>query len=123
MAACDPCGGDVHAAMVSLGFEAWCQVGYEELRVTPVSLALYSREAPPLQFLLQLEGNAGDIVEHVFAETLPDAMELLAKWAPIAHLTPPHALSTWHRPSPPVTERPPPAVTTFDPPRADPAAV
>jgi hypothetical protein len=81
MAVCDPYGGDVRAAMTGLGYEAWCEVGVGEL--APVSLALYSREAPPLQFLLQLEGNAGNVVEHVFAETLPDAMELLARWAPI----------------------------------------
>jgi hypothetical protein len=84
MAACDPRGGDVRAAMASLGFEAWCQIGAPDLATVPVTLALYSREAPPLQFLLQLEGNAGNVVEHVFAETLPDAMELLAKWTPIA---------------------------------------
>jgi hypothetical protein len=84
MAACDPSGGDVHQAMTSLGFEAWCQVGATDPPTVAVTLALYSREAPPLQFLLQLEGNAGNMVEHVFAETLPDAMELLAKWAPIA---------------------------------------
>jgi hypothetical protein len=83
MAVCDPYGGDVHAAMTGLGYEAWCQIGVEDLPSVPVSLALYSREAPPLQFLLQLEGNAGNVVEHVFAETLPDAMELLARWAPI----------------------------------------
>jgi hypothetical protein len=84
MAVCDPYGGDVHAAMTGLGYEAWCQIGVEDLPSVPVSLALYSREAPPLQFLLQLEGNAGNVVEHVFAETLPDAMELLARWSPIA---------------------------------------
>ncbi len=81
MAVCDPYGGDVRAAMAALGFEAWCQVGRPP---SPVTLTLYSREAPPLQFLLQLEGNAGNVVEHVFAETLPDAMELLTRWAPIA---------------------------------------
>ena len=85
MAACDPSGGDVHAAMASLGFEPWCQVGYDLLPMSaPLALALFSREAPPLQFLLQLEGNAGNIVEHVYAETLPDALDLLAKWSPIA---------------------------------------
>ena len=84
MAVCDPYGGDVRAAMADLGYEAWCQIGVEELPAVPVSLALYSREAPPLQFLLQLEGNAGNVVEHVFAETLPDAMELLTRWGPIA---------------------------------------
>jgi hypothetical protein len=84
MAACDPRGGDVYTAMRSLGYEAWCQVGVEGLPSVPVTLALFSRDNPPLQFLLQLEGNAGNVVEHVFAETLPDAMELLAKWAPIA---------------------------------------
>lgn len=84
MAACDPDGGDVFAAMTQLGYEAWCQVGAEDFPWSPVTLALYSRDTPPLQFLLQLEGNAGDVVEHVFAESLPDAMELLAKWAPIA---------------------------------------
>lgn len=83
MAACDPQGGDVYAAMAGLGFEAWCRIG-EEGRPAPVTLSVYSREKPPLQFLLQMEGNAGDIVEHVFAETLPDAMNLLAAWAPIA---------------------------------------
>jgi hypothetical protein len=86
MAACDPHGGDVYAAMASLGYEAWCEIGVADLPSVPVTLALYSREAPPLQFLLQLEGNAGNVVEHVFAETLPDAMELLAKWAPIAQV-------------------------------------
>jgi hypothetical protein len=84
MAICDPCGGDVGAAMTSLGYEAWCQVGVGEWPPAPVSMALYSREAAPLQFLLQLEGNAGNIVEHVFAETLPDAMDLLARWVPVA---------------------------------------
>jgi hypothetical protein len=84
MAVCDPCGGDVGAAMTSLGYEAWCQIGVGERPPAPVSLALYSREAPPLQFLLQLEGNAGNVVEHVFAETLPDAMDLLARWVPVA---------------------------------------
>lgn len=84
MAICDPRGGDVGAAMTSLGYEAWCQVGVGERPPVPVSLALYSREAPPLQFLLQLEGNVGDVVEHVFAETLPDAMDLLARWLPVA---------------------------------------
>lgn len=84
MAVCDPCGGDVDAAMKNLGYEAWCQVGVGDLPSVPVSLAVYSREAPPLQFLVQLEGNAGNVVEHVFAETLPDAMELLARWAPLA---------------------------------------
>jgi hypothetical protein len=84
MAVCDPYGGDVRAAMAGLGYEAWCQLGAEELPAVPVSLTLYSREAPPLQFLLQIEGNAGNVVEHVFAETLPDAMELLARWAPLA---------------------------------------
>jgi hypothetical protein len=84
MAVCDPCGGDVGAAMTSLGYEVWCQVGVGERPPVPVSLALYSREAPPLQFLLQLEGNAGNVVEHVFAETLPDAMDLLARWVPVA---------------------------------------
>jgi hypothetical protein len=86
MAACDPRGGDVYAAMASLGYEAWCQVGVGDLPAVPLSLALFSREMPPLQFLLQLEGNAGNVVEHVFAETLPDAMELLAKWAPLARI-------------------------------------
>jgi hypothetical protein len=84
MAVCDPYGGDVRAAMGSLGYEIWCQVGVEDLPAVPISLAVYSREAPPLQFLLQLEGNAGNVVEHIFAETLPDAMELLTRWAPIA---------------------------------------
>jgi hypothetical protein len=84
MAACDPQGGDVCAAMAELGFEVWCRIGEEEFPSTPVTLAVYSREKPPLQFLLQLEGNAGNVVEHVFAETLPDAMNLLAKWAPVA---------------------------------------
>ena len=84
MAVCEPYGGDVRAAMARLGFEIWCQVGVEDLPSVPISLAVYSREAPPLQFLLQLEGNAGNVVEHIFAETLPDAMELLARWAPIA---------------------------------------
>lgn len=83
MAVCDPYGGDVRAAMTGTGYEAWCQIGVEDLPSVPMSLTLYSREAPPLQFLLQLEGNAGNVVEHVFAETLPDAMELLARWAPI----------------------------------------
>jgi hypothetical protein len=124
MAACDPSGGDVHAAMASLGFEAWCQLGYEDPPVTPVALALYSREAPPLQFLLQLEGNVGDIVEHVFAETLPDAMELLAKWAPIAATA---AGLTRRRGAPDLAERPPPdpptAVPAAEPLRHDPATV
>jgi hypothetical protein len=84
MAACDPGGGDVYAAMTSLGYEAWCQVGVGDLPAVPVSLVLFSRETAPLQFLLQLEGNAGNVVEHVFAETLPDAMELLSKWGPLA---------------------------------------
>ena len=84
MAVCDPYGGDVRAAMGSLGYEIWCQVGVDDLPAVPISLAVYSREAPPLQFLLELEGNAGNMVEHIFAETLPDAMELLARWAPIA---------------------------------------
>lgn len=84
MALCDPYGGDVGAAMTSLGYEAWCQIGVDRLPSVPLALALYSREAPPLQFLVQLEGNAGNVVEHVFAETLPDAMELLSKWVPIA---------------------------------------
>ncbi len=84
MALCDPYGGDIAAAMASLGYEAWCQVGVDRLPTVPLALAMYSREAPPLQFLVQLEGNAGNVVEHVFAETLPDAMELLAKWVPIA---------------------------------------
>jgi hypothetical protein len=82
MAICEPYGGDVRAAVANLGYEVWCQVG--ELPSVPVSLTLYSRETPPLQFLLQLEGNAGNVVEHIFAETLPDAMELLARWTPIA---------------------------------------
>lgn len=80
MARCDPHGGDVGAAMAALGFEAWCQVGDRD----PVTLTVFSREGPPLQFLLQLEGNAGNVVEHVFAETLPDAMDLLARWSPAA---------------------------------------
>jgi hypothetical protein len=84
MAACDPQGGDVYAAMAGLGFEAWCRIGDEDFAATPITLAVYSREKPPLQFLLQLEGNAGNVVEHVFAETLPDAMNLLAAWAPVA---------------------------------------
>ncbi|MCO5986096.1 hypothetical protein NE235_08250 [Actinoallomurus spadix] len=84
MAACDPQGGDVYAAMAGLGFEAWCRIGDEEFAAAPLTLAVYSREKPPLQFLLQLEGNAGDVVEHVFAETLPDAMNLLAAWVPVA---------------------------------------
>jgi hypothetical protein len=84
MALCDPYGGDIAAAMASLGYEAWCQIGVDRLPAVPLALAMYSREAPPLQFLVQLEGNAGNVVEHVFAETLPDAMELLAKWVPIA---------------------------------------
>ena len=89
MAVCDPYGGDVGAAMAGLGYEIWCQVGVEDLPSVPISLAVYSREAPPLQFLLQLEGNAGNMVEHIFAETLPDAMELLARWAPIARIRTP----------------------------------
>lgn len=84
MAACDPHGGDVCAAMAGLGFEVWCRIGEEGTPPAPVTLAVYSREKPPLQFLLQLEGNAGNVVEHVFAETLPDAMTLLASWAPVA---------------------------------------
>ena len=84
MAACDPQGGDVCAAMARLGFEIWCRIGEDGMPPAPVTLALYSRERPPLQFLLQLEGNAGNVVEHVFAETLPDAMSLLASWAPVA---------------------------------------
>lgn len=84
MALCDPYGGDVGTAMTTLGYEVWCQVGGDGLPGVPLTLALYSREAPPLQYLVQLEGNAGNVVEHVFAETLPDAMELLAKWVPIA---------------------------------------
>ena len=91
MAVCDPYGGDVRAAMTGLGYEVWCRLGVEDLPSVPVSMALYSREAPPLQFLLQLEGNAGNVVEHVFAETLPDAMELLARWAPIVRLGGPAA--------------------------------
>lgn len=94
MAVCDPSGGDVGAAMTGLGYEPWCQVGVGELPAVPVSLALYSREAPPLQFLLQLEGNAGNVVEHVFAETLPDAMELLARWAPLARPVRPRPYET-----------------------------
>ncbi|WP_345358704.1 hypothetical protein [Actinoallomurus liliacearum] len=84
MAACDPQGGDVDAAMAGLGFEAWCRIGDEGFAATPLTLTVYSREKPPLQFLLQLEGNAGNVVEHVFAEALPDAMNLLAAWAPVA---------------------------------------
>lgn len=83
MAVCDPYGGDVEAAMSGLGYEAWCEVGTGDRPQGPLALALYSREAPPLQFLLQIEGNAGNVVEHVFAETLPDAMDLLARWTPI----------------------------------------
>lgn len=86
MAVCDPYGGDVQAAMTGLGYEAWCEVGVGDR--SPVSLALYSRDAPPLQFLLQIEGNAGNVVEHVFAETLPDAMDLLARWTPIVRGAP-----------------------------------
>jgi hypothetical protein len=82
MAGCDPYGGDVRTAVAALGYEVWCRVG--ELPLAPMSLTLYSREAPPLQYLLQLEGNAGDVVEHIFAESLPDAMELLARWTPVA---------------------------------------
>lgn len=84
MTACDPQGGDVSAAMAGLGFEIWCRIGEDGTPPAPVTLAVYSREKPPLQFLLQLEGNAGNVVEHVFAETLPDAMNLLASWAPVA---------------------------------------
>jgi hypothetical protein len=84
MAACDPQGGDVYAAMAGLGFEAWCRIGDEGFGAAPLTLTVYSREKPPLQFLLQLEGNAGNVVEHVFAETLPDAMNLLAAWVPVA---------------------------------------
>jgi hypothetical protein len=106
MAACDPSGGDVYAALTSLGYEAWCQVGVGDLPPVPVSLMLFSRETAPLQFLIQLEGNAGNVVEHVFAETLPDAMDLLARWGPLARTT---TRTEWPRhylPDPAVPESP-----------------
>ncbi len=125
MAACDPSGGDVHAAMTGLGYEPWCQVGYDVM-TAPVVMAIFSREAPPLQFLLQLEGNAGNIVEHVFAETLPDAMDLLAKWSPAARTAePPGRLGGFGEHAPPrVAEADAPAAMPWaEPPRNDPASV
>ena len=45
----------------------------------------HSLEDP--QFLIELSGNLGDSVEHVFAQDLAGLMTLLAAWAPVLQAT------------------------------------
>lgn len=45
----------------------------------------HSLEDP--QFLIELSGNLGDSVEHVFVQDLPSLFALLAAWAPVLQST------------------------------------
>lgn len=42
----------------------------------------YLRRGSSPEFLLQIEGQPSGTIEHVYANSLPDAMELPARWAP-----------------------------------------
>ena len=71
---------DHDEALRMLGFSLWTRIGDPGGMDVPMTLTLYLRSQEP-QYLMEVEGNGGSI-PHVYARTLPDAMDLLAKWAP-----------------------------------------
>ncbi len=83
-AACEQTGGDVGAAFASLGYLPWSRTGIPGQGPVPLTFIVYCRSGDAPRFVLQAEGNTGWLIEHVYADDLPIAMQLLARWAPAA---------------------------------------
>ncbi|MEU2179354.1 hypothetical protein [Streptomyces thermolilacinus] len=84
--------GDLYEELRAAGFERWFtadgsrdMVGgsvYQEPRL-PLNLVVYERHARVPRFAIELTGNADGALLYAYAATLPDLMELLAKWTPV----------------------------------------
>lgn len=78
-AAFDAHDGDVENGLRSLGFRPWAEIGDSDAGLA--SIEVWARDDPDPRFVIFAAFSA-DIL-HVCAATLPDAMDLLAQWAPI----------------------------------------
>ena len=76
--------------------EKYAQVGYAEFRGGGAfiglsqyganeyaSINLYVRNGQPPECLLSIEGTESAEIRTVYADTLPDGLDLLARWTPI----------------------------------------
>jgi len=85
--ACDEHGGMVGDALTTLGFEVWARIGADDFCAAPVALTVYFRHEKSPHFYIDIEGSASSSGNEVYAETLPDVMELLSLWAPMVQAT------------------------------------
>lgn len=74
-------GEDITEVLKRLGYALFTTVGYGAFPAG-LGIAVYQREQSPA-FLIEVEGS-GDRSHHIYTETLPDVLELLARWTPIA---------------------------------------
>ncbi|MEV3925856.1 hypothetical protein [Actinomadura coerulea] len=74
-------GEEITAPLKRLGYEPFTTIGYVDMP-TGVGIAVYSRIDAP-RFLIEVEGANG-LSEHIYAAQSHDALELLARYAPIA---------------------------------------
>lgn len=80
-------GIDVKEVRRKAGFHLWVKFGNLDGFSLPMSLEVYQRsESKEPQYELMVEGTGGSIPS-VYARTLPDVMDLLAKWAPAIQAT------------------------------------
>lgn len=82
--ACERHNGHVDAGLLDLGFELWARIGDSELGINnPISLTVYRRltDKTPT-FYMQIDGHRSSFGDEVYAETIADLMDLLARWMP-----------------------------------------
>lgn len=73
---------DVDAELKKLGFSKWLKVG--EYPYSAMVLTVYFRGTESPRFYISVEGNTDSDILHVYANELPDVMDLLSKWTPVA---------------------------------------
>lgn len=76
-----PDGGGYEKAFEATGFKWWMQVGDPDGMVLPMTLAVYTRTKNTPHYMVFVEG-AGTDLKWIYAQDLPDVMDLLAKWMP-----------------------------------------
>ncbi|TDD79048.1 hypothetical protein [Actinomadura rubrisoli] len=74
-------GEEDAAPLGRLGYKLFTTIGYVDVP-TGVGIAVYSRSEAP-RFLVEVQGEQGGS-EHIYAAQSHDALELLARYAPIA---------------------------------------
>lgn len=70
------------AATGALGYALWSQAGQvEDSDAGGLCITVFSRAVPP-RFMIAIDGGESGPIETVYAATITDTLDLLARWAP-----------------------------------------